>query len=121
SNLQEPLLLIAHQFYCAFQGNSLKADAVAGAELAELPEIGGDDVGGLGVAAGGLVFDEEDDGLAVGGDLNCAQRDPFADHASDASAGRGERGAFEAYAHAVGFLASGVVGGVELVLEKVGL
>src|SRR5258705_9415723 len=88
-NPHQPLFLIAQQFHCAFHGNPLEEDVVARAELAELPEIRGDDVGGFGVSAGGLVLHEQDDGLAVGWDLNGAERDAFAHHAA---APRGERG-----------------------------
>ena len=64
--LSRPLLLIAHQFHRSFHGNSFEADRIAGAQLGKLPEIGGDDGGGLGIASGGLVFHEEDDGLPIG-------------------------------------------------------
>src|ERR1017187_10493918 len=40
----------------------------------QAPEIGGDHVGRLGIAACGLVFHKKNDGLAAGRDLDGAER-----------------------------------------------
>ena len=88
-----------------------KRTSSRGRNLAETPEIGGDHVGGLGIPAGGLVLDEENDWLAIGRHLDRAQRHALGEHVAG---GAGNGGATQAQAHAVGFLGHVIRGSVEL-------
>ena len=81
-------------------GDELETNAIAGAELANAGNVGSDDVGDFGVATGGLLVDEEEDGLAIGGELDGAEGDALGDHLAGIG---GEDGrAVEAEAHAIG-------------------
>src|SRR5262249_7050554 len=86
---------------CLVPSHLLEADFVARAKLAEAVEVSGDHVGDLRISAGGLLLNEENNRQAGGSDLNDAERHAFTDHL--ARDGFGDRSAFEAQAHAVGF------------------
>src|ERR1700686_3437948 len=62
----QPSLLVAQQFDGVFHGDALKPHFVARAQLAQAPEVRRNHVGRLGISAGGLVFDEQHNGLSVG-------------------------------------------------------
>ena len=81
---------------------AFEADLVARAQLAQPPEIRGDHVGRLGIAAGGLVLHEEHDRLSVRRRLHRAQRHSFGDHVA---ARRRQRRPLQPDSHAIGFLA----------------
>src|SRR5579885_2057689 len=106
----EPLLLLAQQGERLFEGDAFEADLVARAKLADRVHVGGNDVGDLGVAAGGLVLDEEEDGAAVRRHLHGAEGDAFGEHVPGVA---GERRTIEAQAHAVGLFGDAPGGGVE--------
>src|SRR6266498_893313 len=71
----EPFLLPAQPAVRRRESHGFKADALARAQLAGAPQVGGDDVGDFGVAAGGLVLDKNDDWLSCRRHLDCTQSD----------------------------------------------
>ncbi len=87
-------------------GHLLEAHLVPRLQLAQQPEVGGDDVGDLGVAAGGLAVAQHNDGLALGGHLDGAEGDAVGD---DVAVGDVlDDGAVQTAAHAVKLVGDGV-------------
>jgi hypothetical protein len=84
---------------------------IARTQLADAEEIGGDDVGDFGVAAGGLLLDEEKNRLAGRSDLQGAEGNAFGD---EFAGGCGPQSrAFEAEAEAVRFFGYAIFGGAQ--------
>ena len=61
-------------------GYLFKFYLVACLQLAQQPEVGRDDIGNLGIAAGGLTVAQHDDGLALRGNLDGAEGDAVGDN-----------------------------------------
>src|SRR5260370_5361985 len=97
----EQLLLLKQQGAGRVPIDAFKSNLVARAKLSQAVQVGGNDVGDLRIAAGGLLFHKQDDGQAACGNLNGANRDAFGNHFS-AGTLRNVL-AFEAKAHAIGF------------------
>src|ERR1019366_605883 len=105
----QPLLLLAQQVQRLLDGDALETHFVARAQLAEAPKIGRDDVGGFGIPSGGLVLDEENNGLAIRRHLDGPQRHALGEHVARRT---GNCRAAQADAHAVGFLGHLIGGSV---------
>src|SRR5690348_13736536 len=73
--LSNQFLLLQVEFAGVLKSDLFEGDGGAGAELADVVMIDGGDAGDLRIAAGGLLVDEEEDGLARVGDLDGAQAD----------------------------------------------
>ena len=79
----------------------------AGRHATQRRQVGGDDGGDLGIAAGGLTVGQQHDGQAVAGHLDGARRDAVGDDVG--ALGRMLEGrALEPHAHAVGGARDGV-------------
>src|SRR6266478_6882336 len=63
----EQLLLLKQQCAGGLPVNLLKANFVARAKLSEAMQVGGNHVGNLRIAAGGLLLYKQDDGQAASG------------------------------------------------------
>src|ERR1700693_2516543 len=98
---REQLLLLQQQGAGRVPVNEFKANLVARAKLSEAVQVGGNHVGNLRIAPGGLLLHKQDDRLASGGNLHGAKGDTLGNHLSAGSLR--DRRAFEAKAHAIGF------------------
>ena len=87
-------------------GDLFKSHLVSGLQLAQAAEVGGDHVGDLGVAAGGLPVGPHDDGLARGGHLHGPEGDAVGDDVAVGDVLDG--GPVQAAAHAVKLVGDGV-------------
>src|ERR1017187_8482140 len=114
----QPFLLLLQRGEGLLHGDALEMHFVAGAQLSETAEIGGNHVGGFGISAGGLMLHEENDRLAVGWALNGPQGHAFGEHVA---AGAGNGRAAQAQPHAIGFLAHHVSAGGPVAREPIGL
>ena len=110
----EQLLLLKQQGARRVPINAFKANFVARAKLSQAVQVGGNHVGNLRIAAGGLLFHKKDDRQARGGNLYGADRNAFGNHFSAGAPRDGP--ALETKAHAIGFFRDAIRAFVELFL-----
>src|SRR6516164_8227429 len=102
NKLSEASLLGATELFCRLDRDRGKAQRVARPPASDNWQVGRDDRGNFGVAAGRLVIGEQQDRLARAGDLDRAGHNRIRDDIP--AAAMLEEGAVKAHAHPVGTL-----------------
>ena len=96
----EPMFAVAGKFFGLLDGDGGEADRVAGAAAADNREVGRDNRGDLGIAAGSLVVGQQQDRLTGARHLDRAGRDRVGNDVPAVAVA--EPRAVEPHAHAVG-------------------